>query len=745
MGYLVLGAGAIGGTVGAGLVRDGHEVLFCDVDEAHVEAMNRDGLVIEGPVEAFCVPVRAVLPRDLPDRIDATVLLAVKAQHTAGAAQLLTGRLVGDAHVVSLQNGLTSDAIAAAVGRDAVVPAFVNFGADVLGPGRILRGNRACFRVGELDGSLTDRVRRFAADVPDVEVTDSILGYEWAKLAYGAMLFATAVSDASIADTLGDPAYGPLLLALAGEVLARAPVVPMAFDGFDPTDLPGSLARLTTFNRASAKSHSGVYRDLAVRHRPTEVDAQLGPLVDVDARGGERVGGDAGAGVAARTSLLPRLIALVHAIEDGRRRCERANLDLLAAHERLERLARPLNALTDVVAVPDRAADGPLHGVPVVVKAMIDVNEVPTRFGSDLPDPPPATTDATVVARLRAAGADVLAVTQCLEYAGGFAHPAVGDTRNPRDPRTTAGGSSGGSAAAVGSGAVALAVGTDTGGSIRIPASYCGIVGLKPTHGLVPEDGVFPLAPSCDTVGPLAADVAGAALLLSVLAARPDLASPAPSTPSSRSTAPFRPPRIAFLVAQLEDPAVSDDVRAALTAARSALVAAGLDVVDVRPDWSTRCPHWHSVLGTVVLHEAARVHADRLVSLRTSYGPGTLALLDAGAEVSDDAHRAALDEASSLAGLVDASLGGFAALAGPTAPFVAPEHDPPFGVEDSPEGWFTGVYNLTGHPALSLPVPVPEDGLPVGLQLAAARGADALLLQVARDVEAALASNGRRP
>ncbi len=743
MGYLVLGAGAIGGTVGAGLVRDGHEVLFCDADEAHVEAMKRDGLAVEGPVEQFCVRVRAVLPRDLPGRIDATVLLAVKAHHTAGAAQLLAGRLVGDAHVVSLQNGLTSDAIAAAVGREAVVPAFVNFGADVLGPGRILRGNRGCFRVGELDGSLTDRVRRFAADVPDVEVTDSIVGYEWAKLAYGAMLFATAVSDASIADTLGDPAYAPLLLALAGEVLARAPVVPMAFDGFDPTDLPGSLARLTTFNRGSAKSHSGVYRDLAVRHRPTEVDAQLGPLVDADAHGG---GGGAGAGSAARSPLLPRLIALVHAIEDGRRRCERANLDLLAAHERLERLARPLNALTDVVAVPDRAADGPLRGIPVAVKAIVDVRGVPTLFGSDLPDPPPALADATVVARLRAAGADVVAVTQCLEYAAGFAHPAVGDTRNPRDPRTTAGGSSGGSAAAVGSGAVALAVGTDTGGSIRIPASYCGIVGLKPTHGLVPEDGVFPLAPSCDTVGPLAADVAGAALLLLVLAARPDLAPPtARSTPPARPTAPARPPRIAFLVAQLDDPAVSDDVRAALTAARSALVAAGLEVVDVRPDWSTRCPYWESVLSTVVLHEAAGVHADRLVTLRTSYGPGTLALLDAGAQVSDEAHRAALDEASSLAGLVDASLGGFDVLAGPTAPFVAPEHDPPFGVEDSPEGWFTGVYNLTGHPALSLPVPVRQGGLPIGLQLAAARGADALLLQVARDVEAALDPTGRTP
>ena len=372
MGYLVLGAGAIGGTVGAGLVRDGHEVLFCDADAEHVAAMNERGLSIEGPVEQFTVPVRAVTPDRLPATIDDVVLLAVKSQHTASAAQLLAGRLVGRAHVVSLQNGLTAGPIAAAVGRDAVVAAFVNFGADYLGPGRIIRGNRGSFRVGELDGTLTERVRAFAHDVPDVEVTDSILGYEWAKLAYGAMLFATAISDASIADTLADVRYHPVLLALAREVLAQAPVTPMPFDGFDPVDLPGSLARLTTFNRASAKSHSGVYRDLAVRHRPTEVDAQLGSLSG---------------------PLVERLVAIVHAIEDGGRHCEGANLDLLAAHERLERLGRPLNAVVTVVAAPERSDDpgGALHGRAVAVKDIVAVRGVPTRFGSNLPDPLPVT------------------------------------------------------------------------------------------------------------------------------------------------------------------------------------------------------------------------------------------------------------------------------------------------------------------------------------------------------------------
>ena len=132
---------------------------------------------------------------------------------------------------------------------------------------------------------------------------------------------------------------------------------------------------------------------------------------------------------------------------------------------------------------------------------------VPTRCGSPASDPRPARQDAAVVRRLRAAGAEVFATTQCLEYAAGFAHPEVGDTRNPRDPSRTSGGSSGGSAALVAAGVCDLALGTDTGGSIRIPAAYCGVVGLKPTYGLLPLDGIFPLSPRCDHAGTLTATV----------------------------------------------------------------------------------------------------------------------------------------------------------------------------------------------------------------------------------------------
>ena len=428
------------------------------------------------------------------------MLLAVKAHQTAAAAAVLTGRLHGDGFVVSLQNGLTTDVLASALGPDRVVEAVVNFGADVLEPGVVLRGNRATFMIGELDGRPSERVAALAADIADARATTDVLRYAWAKEAYGATLFATAVSDLPIYAVFEDPAYRPLLTSVATEVLAQAPVVPLPLDGFDPADLEGSLDRLADFNRQSAKTHSGIYRDLAIRHRPTEVRAILGPL---------------------RGFLLRRIEELIESIERGERTCSRANLDLLAAYERLDRLGRPLNAVAGVAGAPARSASGPLAGQPVAVKDIIAVAGLPTRCGSPATGTAPADADAVLVARLREAGAEVFATSQCLEFAAGFAHPDVGDTRNPRDPSRTSGGSSGGSAALVAAGVCDLAIGSDTGGSIRIPAAYCGIVGLKPTYGLVPLDGVFALSPSCDHAGTLTATVAGSAALLSVIAGAP--------------------------------------------------------------------------------------------------------------------------------------------------------------------------------------------------------------------------------
>jgi 2-dehydropantoate 2-reductase len=715
--YVVLGCGAVGGTVAAGLVRDGHEVLACDADPAVVAAIGARGLRIEGPVENFTVRLPAVAPGDLPPRIeDCPVLVAVKAHHTAAAAALLAGRLAGGAFAVSLQNGLTTPVLASAVGPERVVEAVVNFGADMLEPGVVLRGNRATFLVGELDGRLSGRVRALAADLAGAAATGEILGYAWAKLAYGALLAATAVSDLPIADVLGDPAYRPLLTGLARQVIAQAPVPTRPVDGFDASDLPGSLDRLTVFNRASAKTHTGIYRDLAILHRPTEVPAIFGQLTG---------------------SLPPLVVGLVQAIEQGRRSCSRENLGLLAACERAERLGRPLNAVVSVIGAPDRAAGRPpLAGRPVAVKDIIEVAGVPTRCGSPASSPDPARSDAVVVARLRAAGAEVFATAQCLEYAAGFAHPRVGDTRNPRDPSRTSGGSSGGSAALVAAGVCALALGTDTGGSIRIPAAYCGIAGLKPTYGLLPVAGVFPLSPSCDHVGTLTATVAGAADLLAALADPGTLAPPPASDLAgvgARSTGggESRVFTVGVLAAQLTDPSVTPQVHGAVTGALAVLAAAGWRLREITAPWLGRLPDWEDTLAVIVSAEAARVHRGRDWK---SYAGGTRALLDYGAAVTADQYNAALRQRAELSAAIEAALFGVDVLAGPTVGYQAPEQDPPFGAgAGSAESRFTGPYNLTGHPAIS--IPVPGAGLPVGLQLAGRRGADLALLRAAAAAE----------
>jgi 2-dehydropantoate 2-reductase len=328
--FVVWGAGAIGGTVGAYLARAGHEVLFVDREPAHVEAINRDGLHIEGPIEQFRVPARAAMPGQVSGRF-ARILLCVKAQHTGEATDALLPVLDPDGYVASFQNGLNEYEIGARAGLSRVVGAFLNFGADYLGPGRIAFAGRGAVVLGELDGAITPRLRALHAAMtafePRAVMTDNIVGYLWGKLGYGALLFATALTDDPIADVLSDPAHAPVLGALGREVMAvaRAKAVrPEGFDGFDPAafapgaDPCGSFAAMTAHNRRSAKTHSGIWRDLAVRHRPTEVDAQLGAVAR-----------EAGAlGVA--TPLTARLVAMVHEIERGARRLDRANLRALA-------------------------------------------------------------------------------------------------------------------------------------------------------------------------------------------------------------------------------------------------------------------------------------------------------------------------------------------------------------------------------------------------------------------------------
>ncbi|HSY80768.1 MAG TPA: 2-dehydropantoate 2-reductase N-terminal domain-containing protein [Gemmatimonadaceae bacterium] len=309
MDITIIGSGAIGGTLGAHMIRAGHDVTLCDADEAHVAAVRERGLIIEGPVDEFTVVAHAITPDELPDRIERAIV-AVKSLHTRAAAELLRDRLAADGYVLTVQNGLTAQTLVEAVGSDRVISSFVNFGADVMAPGRIMQGNVGTFRVGELDGGLiTGRVLDLAEALPYAKPTDNVLGFLWGKEAYGAMLWAGAVSDLPIVEHLEDVRYRPVMIAIAREVLAQAPVRVESFDGFDPDDLEGSLDRLAEFNRNSAKKYSGIYRDLVVRKRKTEIDEVLRDI---------------------NGPIFNKVAAIIHDIEEGRRVNERANLDELA-------------------------------------------------------------------------------------------------------------------------------------------------------------------------------------------------------------------------------------------------------------------------------------------------------------------------------------------------------------------------------------------------------------------------------
>jgi 2-dehydropantoate 2-reductase len=289
----VVGAGAIGGTVGAHLARAGHAVTLCDTVEAHVAAINNHGLTIRGWAQQFTVQVPAVRPDELSGALG-VVLLAVKAQHTAQAMRAIAPLLAVDGMVVSMQNGLNEQVIAAAVGAERTVGCLVNFSADYLEPGVIHYGGPGTIKVGELDGRITPRLDQLCdllAAMGAVEATANIWGYLWGKLGYGNMLYATALADASMADVIDR--YRPLMVDLAAEiyeVAAELGVRPEPFDGVEPglyyprasrdwVAIQQSLDALVARRRGDQKQRSGIWRDLMVRRRGTEVGEHLGPII----------------------------------------------------------------------------------------------------------------------------------------------------------------------------------------------------------------------------------------------------------------------------------------------------------------------------------------------------------------------------------------------------------------------------------------------------------------------------------
>ena len=422
-----------------------------------------------------------------------------------------------------------------------------------------------------------------------------------------------------------------------------------------------------------------------------------------------------------------------------------------ACLERIERLDARLNAFVHVAGERARTTAerldrefaagrdrGPLHGIPIAVKDIIDVAGMPTSYGTGGYDRRPVARDAALVRALREAGAVVLGKSNTHEFAYAAFHPDFGYARNPWDPSRTAGATSGGSAAAVAGGLCAAAVGTDAGGSVRIPSAFCGVVGMKVSYASVDLSGAFPSCWSIDHAGAIGRSAGCVAAMVGVMSAG------VTSVPSPGSLADRRFGVVRDLA---EHSCMSSGVATAFASALDAIAAGGAAIVRMElPE----------VLGAndammdILLPEILVIHEPRLRQHRADYAPATLAEIERGAEVRATAYVKAHRFRTSLAARLhlamdEARLDG---LLCPTAPWPAPADLQAANDETMLlEGICATPFSVSGIPAITLPCGLAEDALPAGLQLAGRAGSDRDVLAMAACIEASLGQRlpGRPP
>lgn len=424
--------------------------------------------------------------------------------------------------------------------------------------------------------------------------------------------------------------------------------------------------------------------------------------------------------------------AAAAAIRDGRMTSRELTEACLARIDRMEPAIRAWTFLDrDYALAQAQAADearrrgaalGPLHGVPVGVKDIFDTADMPTENGTVLHAGRAPRRDATVVARLRQAGAVIMGKTVTTE----LAMYAPGKTANPHDTARTPGGSSSGSAAAIASGMVPLALASQTNGSTIRPAAFCGIYGFKPTHGLIPRTGVLHLSRTLDQVGAFARSVEDVALMVECLVgfddgdpdtrpvARPPLVATAMSEPP-------RPPRLAFVPSPMWDKADAEtqDAFAGLIDALGERVTR-LDL----PAPFDHAVEWHrTVMETdlaVNLNEEYERGRDRI-------SPTLREMIERGRRHLAYDYQRAINAIPVLNRALDEAFSTYDAFLTPAAPGVAP-----LGLDATGSPIFCSMWTLCGVPALTLPLLRNEAGLPIGVQLIGARGDDARLLRTAR-------------
>jgi aspartyl-tRNA(Asn)/glutamyl-tRNA(Gln) amidotransferase subunit A len=439
----------------------------------------------------------------------------------------------------------------------------------------------------------------------------------------------------------------------------------------------------------------------------------------------------------------PRTIAAVA----GALRARDITAETLTRHclDRIEAQNAALNAFITVLREDalaqareaDREIDagryrGPLHGVPISLKDLFDLRGTPTTAASRVRHEHLATTDAPVVARLRDAGAVFVGKTNLHEFALGTTNEdsAFGPARHPLDPDRSPGGSSGGSAVSVLADMALASIGTDTGGSVRIPSAACGLVGLKPAFGEISTEGVVPLSTTMDHVGPICRSVEDASILYHAL------------RNGSRDAA--RPPREARgvtlgLLRGYFGTLVDPDVAAAFQTACASLRDAGVRLEDVE------IPHAGDVAAIylhIVLSEGAAYHAMTLERRAEDYTPNVRMRLEMGRYILAEDYVRALRGRELLMKEVDSAMDGRDGLLLPTLPIPAPRIGAStirIGASQEPVRnvmlRLTQLFNVTGHPAITMPCGTTGHGLPVGAQLVGRRQETMAMLDVAAAIE----------
>ena len=446
------------------------------------------------------------------------------------------------------------------------------------------------------------------------------------------------------------------------------------------------------------------------------------------------------------TDAHQTIAAIAPRVARGEVRSETLTEQALA---RIAELQPALNAFITVTAdealAAARLADkeiaggrylGRLHGIPISLKDLVDMKGVATTAASRLRANHVARRDAPVTTRLREAGAVIVGKTNLHEFAFGTTSEdsGWGPCRHPLDPTRSPGGSSGGSAIGVRTGMTFASVGTDTGGSIRIPAAACGIVGLKPTWNEISADGVVPLSRQMDHIGPLARSVEDASTMFDVMRG---------SAASVLEDVPLFGRRFGLVGGYFLD-RLDEHVETTLLTAVDTLRRAGASVTEVTFPHATDIAPIYLHL---VLADAAAYHARSLEERPAAYTPNVRLRLEMGRHVLAEDYVRALNGRRVIAREVDAALDGMDALLLPAlsipAPPIGQATVPVKGGQEAVRSAMlrcTQPFNLTSHPAISVPCGNTPAGLPVGLQAVGHMGRTYDLLRIARSIEAALSA-----